>query len=211
MSKMKADQNRMPAQMDGKFTICCICFARTTAIHYHHTVPQALGGEDSLQIPICGDCHTTLHSKGDACVAFLKGNRTEPVGNFWHKQDDELRAEPYLQILVNAMLNPPVTTKDKMVKVQPPKVDMITRAALDLLKIDLPGVTNLTQTIDYCIQYTLQSKGYKNEEFINKKKTNYSNATSTRHNQGSSDLWGMCGTKRGRSDKPRRSQLRDRG
>ena len=112
---MAANENRLPPEKDGMFTRCCICFEWTRNIHWHHTTPRALGGEHSLQIPIDGDCHTTLHAKSEAVVSFLKGNRQEQPGRFWADKNSEQRAQPYLEILVNSMLNPPVSTEDKRI------------------------------------------------------------------------------------------------
>ena len=40
-----------------------VCFdcGSTTNIHYHHVIPQTLGGKETL--PICGDCHGKIHDK----------------------------------------------------------------------------------------------------------------------------------------------------
>lgn len=191
-----SNQNRLPAETKpGGFTRCCISLEFTRAIQWHHTIPQALGGEDSLQIPLDADSHSTLHSKADAVVAFLKGNRKNPIGNYWDCEEKERRADPWLKILVEAMLDPPVETDEKLIRLGAPKVDVFTRAQLDLLKRDLPGVTNLMQVQNYCIQFTLQSKGYKDG------KTNRQSASSSGNNNRTSNLWSVCGTKRRKFDK----------
>ena len=194
MSKNKASENKLPPEENGEFTRCCICFGWTRNIHWHHTVPQALGGKESLQIPIDGNCHTTLHAKSEAVVSYLKGNRTEPPGRFWDKWESEQRAEPYLQILVQAMLDPPVEDGDKKIKLGQLEVDLVTRELLTRLKLDLPGVTNITQTLHYCIQYTLQNQGYKHE-------TDHNKSTGKRDSNRSPNLRWVRGTKRRKSSR----------
>lgn len=172
-------ENRFQAETVGDFTRCIICNQLTRAIHWHHTVPRALGGVDSLQIPIDGNCHTALHAKADATVALLAGNRKDAVGNFWSDGSD-LRAEPWLRILVDAMLNPPVSPEDKQVLLPSISVGRELRFALDLLKRDLPGVTNLGQVLLYCVNFTLNRKGYNHE-----KDGSFSHSGSHKRN----DLW----------------------
>lgn len=187
--------NKLPPETDGDFTKCCICHQWTRNIHWHHTTPQALGGKDSLQIPIDGDCHTTLHAKADAAASFLRGNRNEPPGRYWDSWESEQRAQPYLEILVSSLLNPPISDGEKRIKLANPEVDLPTRELLDRLKKDLPGVTNMSQVIDYCIHYTLRTKGYSNEE-LNQRTT-----ASKRNHDGIPNVWGMRRTKRRKSDR----------
>lgn len=143
------------------FERCCICTTFTSAIHWHHTIPRALGGEDSIQIPLCGDCHTTLHSKADAHFAFIKNGKKRPMVKYWSKFEDEERAEPWFKVLLASMLDPPVQTEDKLVLLPSIKVDMNLKAAIDVLKLDLKGqgITNLSQVIEFCIKNTLKQKG----------------------------------------------------
>lgn len=188
-------ENRLPPETRGDFTRCCICFEFTRAINWHHTVPQAVGGEDSLQIPLDADCHSTLHSKADAIVAYLVGNRKDPVGRYWDNEESEERAETWLRILVEALLEPPISSDDKKVRLGAPKVDMETRSELALLKQDLPGVTNLMQVLQYCIHFTLHNKGYKDG------KTNNNASTGKRSNDWTSNMRTMRGTKRRKFDK----------
>jgi len=179
-----ANENRLPAEKKGDLVRCIICGKFSRSIHYHHTVPRSLGGEHSLQIPIDGDCHTTLHAKAEAVVSRLAGHRKQPIGTFWDDPEAEQRAEMWLSILVNAMLNPPVQPGQKEVLLPMIKVDMETRMALELLKRDTPGITNMSQVLRLCIELTLKSKGLKNGES--------KSSTHTRH-QGSrkkrTDLW----------------------
>lgn len=61
------------------------------------------------------------------------------------------------------MLNPPVLPGQKEILLPMIKVDAETRFAMDLLKRDTPGMTNMSQVLRYCIEYTLRNKGLKNE------------------------------------------------
>lgn len=162
-----ANENRLPAETSGELTRCIICGKFSRSIHYHHTVPRSLGGEDSLQIPIDGDCHTTLHAKAEAVVSKLAGNRKKAIGQFWHDPEVEQRAEMWLSILVDAMINPPVQPGQKEVLLPMIKVDLETRMALELLKRDTPGITNMSQVLRYCIETTLKVKGLKNGDSKN--------------------------------------------
>lgn len=174
-------ENRLEAEVSGGMTRCCICEEYTRAIHWHHTVPRSLGGELSLQIPVDGDCHTALHAKGSAIVSALKGNRKAPIGQFWSDPVHESNADPWLSILVEAMLNPPIAPEDKMTLLPAISVDGETRNALELLKRDTPGITNIADTLRFCIEYTIRNKGLKNEKGKNKRTAR----TSIRRN----DLW----------------------
>lgn len=190
-----SNENRLPPETKpGGFTRCCICFEFSKAINWHHTIPQSHGGVDSLQIPLDGNCHTTLHSKADAIVSYLVGNRKDPIGNYWDNEESERRADPWLKILVEALLEPPITADQKLIRLGSPKVDLETRAQLDLLKQDLPGVTNLMQVQLYCLHYTLQNKGYKDG------KINQHSSTSERNSNRASHLWAVRGTKRRKFD-----------
>lgn len=140
-------------------------------IHWHHTIPRSCGGEDSLQIPLDGNCHTTLHAKADAIVSKLNGNRKGDIPNYWPHAASEQRAQTWLNILVDALMNPIVTNDRKEILLPMIKVDTETRLQLDCLKRDLPGITNMSQVLRYCIDYTLKNKGLKND-YQNERTTN---------------------------------------
>lgn len=136
---------------------CTICTSHFSLLHWHHTVPRALGGEDSLQIPLCSDCHNVLHANADAIVAKIRSGRSI-TRMFWRTPENAERAQPYLGILVNAILDPPIDSADKGYKLHV-EVPGIMHGALKVLKQDLEGVTNLQETILYCIAETLKSRG----------------------------------------------------
>jgi hypothetical protein len=140
---------------------CSICTEYFSLLHWHHTVPQAIGGENSLQIPLCSDCHNVLHANADAIVAKIRSGK--PITRrFWKKPENAERAGPYLGILVNAILDPPLSGEDKGYKLQV-AVPGNWHSALKILKQDLEGVTSLSDTILYCIAETLGNRGLIND------------------------------------------------
>lgn len=183
-------ENKLPAREQAGMTQCCICHTWTGTIHWHHTIPRSLGGTDSLQIPIDADCHNNLHAKADAIVAMIRsGGKRTVKSRFWAKQEAENRAEQWLQILIHSMLYPPVSAGEKMILLPSIKVDMSTRQQIQLLQKDLPGVTNLEQLLQFCINYTLHNKGYKN--YGDKEKHSDSNPgrITQENNRRKTNLW----------------------
>lgn len=174
---------------NDKFQRCLICQKLSSAIHMHHTIPQALGGESSLQIPLDGDCHTTLHAKASACVSFNKGNRKKRPGSFWANPEHELNAEPWVNILVRAMMNPPRGSDEKLTLLPSIKVDAERRVALDCLKQDLQGISNMSQVLKFCIDFTLMSKGLLQNVEQTKNKTNNEKVKPQRNDRGTATLW----------------------
>lgn len=128
-------------------------------LHWHHTVPQALGGADSLQIPLCAQCHNQLHANADAVVARVRNNR-QITRQYWRTPEEQVHAQPYLEILVTAMLNAPEADGSKMWMVSARLPDGLHKA-LHLFKID-SGLANLEQALLLCLRETLASKGYHN-------------------------------------------------
>ena len=161
---------------------CTICHGQTGAIEWHHTVPQALGGVDSLQIPLCSDCHSTLHKKALAVYARITGSSKKAVARFWNDPNVERNAEQFVEIIVNAMLNPPDSTaKTYKIVVE---VDAHTHNGLKILKQDTPGVTNLPTAIRYCIKQTLINKGLYHEQ-------RNQNSSSNPRAKNKNSLWNM--------------------
>lgn len=136
----------------------------TNSIHWHHTIPRSLGGTDSLQIPLCGDCHTNLHSHASGVAALVRNNGKVNNKTYWPNPADEHRAKHWLQVLVQALLLPPIAVGDKKTLLPMISVDASTRQQIELLKKDLPGITNLEQLLLFCINYTLKNRGYKNDK-----------------------------------------------
>lgn len=138
---------------------CLICTRHFSALHWHHTVPQALGGKDSLQIPLCGSCHTQLHANADGVVARIRTGR-KMTRKYWVNVQEESNAEPYIEILVKAILNAPPSLAGKEWMVQTRMPDKLHKA-LHLFKID-SGLPNLEQALLLCLAETLKKKGYLN-------------------------------------------------
>lgn len=161
---------------------CTICHGQTNAIEWHHTVPQALGGVDSLQIPLCSDCHSTLHKKALAVHSRITGKSKKAVNRFWNCPNVEKNADQFVEIIVTAMLNPPdSTTKTYKMVVE---VDANMHNGLKLLKQDTPAITNLQTAIRLCIKQTLQNKGLYYEQ-------SPENSSSNPGNKGKNSLWNM--------------------
>ena len=134
--------------------ICCICQRRTFAIHHHHTVPRSCNGENSLQIPLCGQCHTTLHAQGSYVIAKLRRHVVESK-QFWNTFEEEVRAKPYLDILVTAIMTYSGHDRQHVITI---KVPSKIYALLKRLKLDL-NCSSLLDTVLSCIVYTAKSRG----------------------------------------------------
>jgi hypothetical protein len=160
---------------------CTICTKYFSTLHWHHTVPRALGGEHSLQIPLCGDCHTTLHANADAIVAKINGGKSIKR-IFWTRPGDSGRAEKWLGILVNAMLNPPdLLDKEYLIST---KIDQKTHVALTQLK-QMLGATNLQDVYLFCIATTLKQRGLYDEQ----RNTEHPKESAIRTKKPKADLW----------------------
>lgn len=168
---------------DSQVGLCTICHCQTTAIEWHHTVPQALGGKDSLQIPLCSDCHTTLHKKALAVFSVVAGQSKKVTKTFWLDPAAERNAEQFVVLIVNALLNPPDSTAKTYKMVVEVNTDL--HEGLKLLKLDLKGIgiSNLSQAILYCIKQTLQKKGLYH--------VTRQNSSSNQRTENKNSLWSM--------------------
>jgi hypothetical protein len=142
-----------------KSGMCTICENHFQLLNWHHTVPQSLGGKDSLQIPLCAQCHDQLHAQADAIVASMKGSKAAPR-QFWRNPREENNAAPFLEILVNAIASAALSGVDnknwKMMANIPDKL----HKALKMLKDDTPGLRNLEQALLLCLGKALKDMGY---------------------------------------------------
>jgi hypothetical protein len=138
---------------------CVICTKYFKQLHWHHTVPQALGGENSLQIPLCATCHGQLHAHAEGVVARQRTGR-KSKRSYWANATEEHNAKPYIEVLVNSILNAPTSLAGKMWKMQSRIPDEV-HSALQLFKID-SGLPNLDQALLLCLAETLKKKGYLN-------------------------------------------------
>lgn len=140
---------------------CTICTEFFSVLHWHHTVPQSRGGKDSLQIPLCGNCHTVLHANAVAVQASLRrGSKKKTVRQFWPNAEQEERAAPYLEILVKALMLPIAEGYTGQHPIQL-TVDTETYELIKLLQSDL-GVSSIVKTIVHSIKYTLSERGLGN-------------------------------------------------
>lgn len=147
----------MAKEVEGNCTICTQYFS---LLHYHHTVPRALGGEDSLQIPLCAQCHNVLHAEAEAIVA-KKRTGKEISRTYWTSPLHADNARPFLEILVNAMLNAdlaPIENKLWIIQARAPDA---LRRAMQLYKLD-SGLPSMEKALLLCLAETLKKKGYLN-------------------------------------------------
>lgn len=141
---------------------CTICHTFTETINSHHTIPRSRGGENSLQIPLCGDCHDNLHAAAVFQVSRIRRpSRKRQPKNFFPKPEDAERAQPFLEILVTALLQPipEGLSREHLVSAS---IDTNTYEALMYLKQDI-GASSLEKVIVYCLQNTLKAKEVLNE------------------------------------------------
>ncbi len=161
---------------------CTICRQYFTLLHWHHTVPQALGGKDSLQIPLCAQCHNQLHAHSEAIVARMRTGKAI-TRTYWRTPDEIENAQPYLEILVTAISSVPVEGAHKMWMISSRIPDSLHKA-LHLYKVD-SGLRNLDQALLLCLTETLANKGY--IENGNDNSQPNSNKSSTKNTKAS--LW----------------------
>ena len=140
---------------------CTICLSGGSNLHMHHTIPRSRGGEDSLQIPLCGDCHTILHANALYIVSRIK-NPKRKVKRFWANEAIRNRAERWLQILVTALITPDedaAATTGHQVGTTLSADDF---QLFKLLAADL-GCSQ-ENAVEYCVKYVLGKRGFKNEK-----------------------------------------------
>ena len=139
---------------------CTICRYSFELIHWHHTIPQSLGGKDSLQIPLCAQCHNMLHAHGDAIVA-ARRNGTTIKRKFWKNCQDETNAAPYLEILVSALeRGRDVLGKQYVMSI---KASPALHKALHLFKQD-SNAGSLENAMIILLSEQLRNKGYLDNE-----------------------------------------------
>lgn len=138
---------------------CVICTKSFSVMNSHHTVPQARGGVDSRQIILCGGCHDILHANAVYIVSRMR-NHKRPVKAFWNSDDERQRAEPWLQILVQAL----VTPNEEAAQITEHPVGTSLSAqdfqSFKLLAKDL-GCSQ-DNAVAYCIKYMLKKRGFDN-------------------------------------------------
>ena len=125
----------------------------SASLHHHHVIPQAFGGVEGPQVPLCGDCHTNIHAHALAILSFKKSGGKSKVKQFWLSEETERNALPLVSKIVDAALNYSGSKEYKMVCT----LDSDTYNALKFLKKDL-GQTSLEATLKYLIKYVHHQK-----------------------------------------------------
>lgn len=141
---------------------CVICGVHESVMHSHHTIPQARGGADSLQIILCSSCHNILHANATYIISSIR-NPNRPKKSFW-KTEDELRcADQWLKILVQALITPvPEEQSDGIEHLVGTKLSGSDFKLFKLLAADL-GCSQ-EKAVEYCIKSVLNNRGFNNEK-----------------------------------------------
>lgn len=135
---------------------CTICEKWFPLLHWHHTIPQSMGGKDSLQIPLCAQCHNILHAHALGIVARTKTGRALQK-KYWMTPTMEHNAGQWLKILVEATLSDEaVVGKQYVMQFKAPPA---LHTALQLFKSD-SNVSSLEKAMVLAISEFLRHRGY---------------------------------------------------
>lgn len=139
---------------------CTICIRREAIMHSHHTVPQSRGGVNSLQIILCPTCHNSIHGHAVFLTSQIRRGKIRKPKRFWNNPEDEDRARPYLELLVQSLVTPLPEgfERDHLVSLTVPTTVF---EDMKMLQTDL-GLSSMEKTVAHCINYTLRSKGLVN-------------------------------------------------
>lgn len=140
---------------------CTICTVHESVMHSHHTIPRSRGGEHSRQIILCSSCHNILHANALYIVSRLR-NPKRPPKEFWKTEAERINAQPWLQILVNALVNPAVGSASQTEHLVGCSLDTEHFQMFKLLANDL-GCSQ-ENAVEYCIKYVLTKRGLKSEK-----------------------------------------------
>jgi hypothetical protein len=144
----------------AKSGACTICTQHFQLLHWHHTIPQALGGKNSLQIPLCAQCHNQLHAYAEAIVAQRRTGRKIRT-SYWANETEELNAQPFVKLLVDSISAAVENSVEGKLWMLSSRIPDNVHKALHLFKID-SGLRNLDQALLLCLAETLKKKGYLN-------------------------------------------------
>lgn len=149
------------SQLDIPTDWCTICYDRAGVLHWHHTIPRSRGGEHSLQIPLCATCHNALHANALAIVSKINNPKRKPINKrFWASVEEEQRAQPFLQVLVEALFRPipEGLEREHLLSVS---VSSTLFEQFKLLQLDL-GLSSQEKVLEHCIKQTLRIRGIDN-------------------------------------------------
>jgi len=139
---------------------CSICRKWFSLLHWHHTIPQSLGGKDSLEIPLCAQCHNVLHAHALALVARHKTGRAIRR-TYWANTEMESNAAQYIKILVDAILSDEAVRGKQYVMTF--KASPALHTALHMFKMD-SNAKSLEKAILLALGETLKTRGYLDNE-----------------------------------------------
>lgn len=145
--------------MQESMRSCCrICEDVSGVLHSHHTVPRSRGGEKSLQIMLCPNCHNSIHSNALSIVSGIRNpKRLKNNKRFWRNDVEEHRAEPFLKILVESLILPipEELEREHLLSIN---VSTTLFEQFKLLQLDT-GLSSQDKVLTYCIQQTLINRG----------------------------------------------------
>lgn len=150
------------ANVRGHLTQCFICDQWFTSIHWHHTIPRAVGGHSELQIPLCGSCHTALHAKASAIIALVQGSRKQKIARYWANPAHERAADRWCEILVKALLTPVTDGKQTLISAS---VSKRQRQVLEIIKKQY-RLSSISMAVLMCIDCTAAKEGLYNNEQV---------------------------------------------
>jgi hypothetical protein len=138
---------------------CTICSEHESVMHSHHTIPRSRGGDNSRQIILCSGCHNILHANALYLVSCINNpKRKKRTLGFWSSLSEERRAEPWLQILVQALLLPVENPEE----VGHPVGAVLTDAEFQMFKVLAKDLgCSQTNAVRYCINNMIEKKGLK--------------------------------------------------
>lgn len=140
---------------------CTICEQWFPLLHWHHTIPQACGGVNSKQIPLCAQCHNNLHAAGSNIVARMNSGGKIALKNYWRNRREEHNASQWVEILVKAIIEEQSRTDKKYVMQF--KAPSALHTALQLYKMD-SKVGSLEKAILLALSEFLRHRGYLDNE-----------------------------------------------
>lgn len=124
----------------------------------HHTVPRSRGGENSRQIPLCATCHNALHFNAlEIKSKITNPKRVKKNKKFWESIEQEQRAAPFLQVLVESLVKP-IPKNLEREHLLSLSVTSSVFEQFKLLQLDL-GLSSQEKTLEHCILSMIETRG----------------------------------------------------